>query len=117
MVDDYLASMFPVEISLPVFALNATRSRTYWGDHRRRRQGAGAHAQRQQIPAHAVRFQRRRAPRHLRALRLAETKRSRANNVAAFFRATFGAWKDYKRTGEQSVYVGWPIIVVDADKI
>jgi len=44
--------------------------------------------------------------------------RSRANNVAAFFRATFDAWKDYKKTGKQKVYVGYsPIVVVDADKI
>jgi len=32
--------------------------------------------------------------------------------------ATFDAWKDYRRTGEEQVYVGYsPIIVVDADKI
>jgi len=47
-----------------------------------------------------------------------EIGRSRANNVAAFFRSTFDAWKDYKRTGEEAVYVGYsPIIVVDAAKI
>jgi hypothetical protein len=45
-------------------------------------------------------------------------ERTRARNVAAFFRATFDAWKDYKRTGNEVVYVGYsPIIVVDADKI
>ena len=44
--------------------------------------------------------------------------RSRGNNVAAFFRATFEAWKDYKRSGRESFYVGYsPILVVDADKI
>jgi len=44
--------------------------------------------------------------------------RSRASNVAAFFRATFEAWKDYRRTGEQEVYVGYsPIVVVDAEQI
>ncbi len=44
--------------------------------------------------------------------------RSPGNNVAAFFRATFDAWKDYKRTGEQSVYVGYsPIFVVDTEKL
>jgi hypothetical protein len=38
--------------------------------------------------------------------------------MAAFFRATFDAWKDYRRTGRETVYVGYsPIIVVDADKI
>lgn len=44
--------------------------------------------------------------------------RSRGNNVAAFYRATFDAWKDYNRTGREEVYVGYsPIIAVDADKI
>jgi hypothetical protein len=44
--------------------------------------------------------------------------RSRPNNVEAFFRATFEAWKDYQRTGKESVYVGYsPIIGVDSDKI
>ena len=44
--------------------------------------------------------------------------RSRANNVAAFFRATFDAWKDYKRSGRETFYVGYsPILVIDADKI
>jgi hypothetical protein len=38
--------------------------------------------------------------------------------MAAFFRATFDAWKDYKRTGNEAVHVGYsPIITVDADKI
>jgi hypothetical protein len=38
--------------------------------------------------------------------------------MAAFFRATFDAWKDYRRTGREKVYVGYsPIITVDADKI
>ena len=49
---------------------------------------------------------------------IGKTGRSRANNVAAFFRATFAAWKNFKRGSEQSLYVGYsPIIVVDADKI
>lgn len=44
--------------------------------------------------------------------------RSRPANVEAFFRATFDAWRDYRRTGRQSVYVGYsPIIAVDAGAI
>jgi hypothetical protein len=47
-----------------------------------------------------------------------ETGRSTGANMAAFFRATFDAWKDYRRTGREKVYVGYsPIITVDADKI
>jgi hypothetical protein len=47
-----------------------------------------------------------------------QTGRSRANNVSSFYRATFEAWKDYRRSGREMVYVGYsPIITVDADKI
>ena len=49
---------------------------------------------------------------------IGEIGRSRPNNVEAFFRATFEAWRDYRRTGREEVYVGYsPIIGVDADKI
>jgi hypothetical protein len=50
--------------------------------------------------------------------RVQATGRSRGGNVAAFFAATFEAWKDVRRTGRESFYVGYsPILVVDADKI
>jgi hypothetical protein len=46
------------------------------------------------------------------------TVRSRPNNMAAFFRATFDAWRDYRRSGRESVYVGYsPILSVDAHTI
>ena len=32
---------------------------------------------------------------------VAQTGRSRGNNMAAFFRATFDAWKDYRRSGRE----------------
>lgn len=44
--------------------------------------------------------------------------RSRAHNVEAFFRSTFNAWKNHKRTGKEKFYVGYsPVLVVDAAKI
>jgi hypothetical protein len=47
-----------------------------------------------------------------------ESGRSRSKNIEAFFKSTFDAWKDYKHSGEQTVYVGYsPIIVVDFEKI
>lgn len=50
--------------------------------------------------------------------RVNATGRSRANNMAAFFRSTFDAWKDYRRTRDQSFYVGYsPIVIVDVQKI
>jgi hypothetical protein len=44
--------------------------------------------------------------------------RSRAGNVSAFFRSTFEAWRDFRRSGREQVYVGYsPILAVDADKV
>ena len=38
--------------------------------------------------------------------------------MAAFFRSTFEAWRDYRRTAEHTVYVGYsPIVVVDTERI
>lgn len=43
---------------------------------------------------------------------------TRANIMAAFFVATFEAWKNFNRTGKEHIYVGYsPIIGVDGDKI
>jgi hypothetical protein len=45
-------------------------------------------------------------------------KINRANVMQAFFRATFIAWKNLNKTGNEKVYVGYsPIIVVDGEKI
>ncbi len=44
--------------------------------------------------------------------------RNRGRIVEAFFRATFDAWKDAKRSGRETVHVGYsPIVIVDALKI
>jgi len=44
--------------------------------------------------------------------------RTRANLMEAFYRSTFKAWKTYKKTGKEKVYIGYsPIIGVDSDKI
>ena len=117
MVDDYLASMFPVKYRFPVFALDATPEQDYKaiideeGKVRARTPNVSKF---RHMPFDFSDDERR----DIYVRYVSETGRSRANNVAAFFRATFDAWKDYKRTGEQSVYVGYsPIIVVDADKI
>lgn len=43
---------------------------------------------------------------------------TRANVMQAFFRATFEAWKNFNKTGNEKVYVGYsPIIGVDGEKI
>ena len=43
---------------------------------------------------------------------------TRANIMEAFFTATFDAWKNYNRTGNESLWVGYsPIIGVDGNQI
>ncbi len=117
MVNDHLASVFPVKYRWPAFALDATPEQDY-------RAIIDEEGKVRSITPHVSKF--RHMPFDLSDKdRLAayvghvqKTGRSRANNVAAFFKATFDAWKDYKRTGREAVYVGYsPIIVVDADKI
>jgi hypothetical protein len=44
--------------------------------------------------------------------------RTRGRILECFFKATFEAWKDFRRSGRETVYVGYsPIIIVDAAKI
>jgi hypothetical protein len=117
LVKDHLSSMFPIKYRWPVFALDSTpyqdykaivdeeckvRARTPEVSKFRHMQFEFSDDERCEIYERYVN----------------ETGRSRPANVAAFFRATFDAWKDYRRTEEQVLYVGYsPIIVVDADKI
>src|SRR4051812_6484044 len=117
LVVDPFASLFPVKYRWPVFSLDATsredfaaiideeakvRSRTPKVSKFRHMPFDFSDNERSEI------FQ----------CYVAEKPRSRAGNVEAFFRATFDAWKDYKRTGREEVWVGYsPIIAVDAQKI
>jgi hypothetical protein len=49
---------------------------------------------------------------------IAKTARGTGKNVAAFFRATFDAGKDFHRSGKELVYAGYsPIITLDTEKI
>jgi hypothetical protein len=117
LVMDRLASVFPVKYRWPVFALEATP----WEDYQavideecKVRARTPQVSKFRHVPFEFSDDERC----EIYQGYVAESGRSRANNVAAFFRATFEAWKDYKRTGEEIIYVGYsPIVVVDADKI
>lgn len=117
LVKDPLASTFPVKYRWPVFALDATPYQDYKAiiDEECKVRARTAHVSKFRHMAFDFSDDERL---EIYENYIAETGRSRANNMAAFFKATFDAWKDYNRTGEESVYVGYsPIIVVDADKI
>lgn len=117
LVNDHLAAMFPVKYRWPVFALDATPYQDYKAiiDEEGKVRARTPHVSKfRHMPFDFSDDERC----DLYQRYVEGTGRSRANNVAAFFRATFDAWKDYRRTPEQSVYVGYsPIIVVDAEKI
>jgi hypothetical protein len=117
LVADALGSMFPVKYRWPVFALDASPADDYRAiiDEECRVRARTPHVSKFRHMPFAFSDDDRGAhyERHVAA-----SGRSRAANVSAFFRATFDAWTDHRRTGRETVFVGYsPIVVVDADKI
>jgi hypothetical protein len=115
-VVDRLRSLFPVKYRWPVFPLEGTPRQDY-------RMIIDEECKvRSRTPEVSkfrhVRFEMSDEDRLREYERLVGNDRSRAGNVAAFFRATFAAWKDHARSGREDVYVGYsPVVVVDAEKI
>ena len=117
LVNDHLSSMFPVKYRWPVFSLDATPEDDFEAiiDEECRVRARTPHVSKfRHVPfdfSDQVR-------KEIYVSRVARTGRTRGNNVAAFFAATFEAWKDHKRTGDERVYVGYsPVVTVDAEKI
>ena len=116
-VNDMLASTFPVKYRWPVFALDATPEQDYRAiiDEEAKVRARTPHVSKFRHVAFDMNDDER-----CRAYvaHVQRSGRSTGNNVAAFFRATFVAWKDVRRSGRETVYVGYsPIITVDAEKI
>jgi hypothetical protein len=117
LVMDRLSSVFPVKYRWPVFALEATPYQDYKAiiDEEAKIRARTPAVSKFRHMAFDFSDDRRC---EIYQQYVTASGRSRAHNVAAFFRATFDAWKDYQRTEQQQVYVGYsPVIVVDADKI
>jgi sulfotransferase family protein len=117
LVNDSLSSTFPVKYRWPVFALDATPLQDYKAIIDEEGKVRARTPQVSKFRHMAFEF----SDDHrceLYQKEIQKTGRTRGNNVAAFFRATFDAWKDFRRTGREQVYVGYsPIFVVDADKM
>ncbi|MBP0020922.1 MAG: sulfotransferase [Cyanobacteria bacterium SBLK] len=117
LVSDRMASIFPLKYRYPVFSLDATAYQDYKAiiDEEGKVRARTPHVSK----FRHMKFDFNDDERcEIYQKYIQETGRSRANNVAAFFRATFDAWKDCKRTGKERFYVGYsPIFVVDAPKL
>ncbi len=116
-VQDHLTSMFPAKYRWPVFALDATPYQDYKAiiDEEGKVRARTPHVSKFRHMPFEMNDDERCG---IYEKYIARTGRARGHNVAAFFQATFDAWKDYRRTGKEVMYVGYsPIIVVDADKI
>ena len=116
-VNDPLASMFPVKYRWPAFSLDATPAEDFHAiidEECKVRARTPQVSKFRHVPFDLSDDERGR----IYCDHVTRTGRSRANNVAAFFRATFEAWKDHRRSGRERIYVGYsPIIVVDAAQI
>jgi hypothetical protein len=114
---DHLTSMFPVKYRWPVFPLDSTPEADYETIIDEECKVRLKTPQSSKFRDYPMQMN----DRERKALFLAHMQgkpRSRASLVEAFYRASADAWKDYHRSGYESVYVGYsPIIVVDADKI
>jgi hypothetical protein len=116
-VVDFLSSLFPSKYRWPKFALEAEPEDDY-------REIIDEECKVRARTPHVSKF--RHMPfdfsdderREIYVRLVKESVRSTASNVAAFFRATFEAWKDYRRSGEEKMFAGYsPVIIVDADRI
>ena len=116
-VNDGMSSMFPVKYRWPEFLLDATPAQDYHAiidEEGKVRSRTPAVSKFRDHPFDMDDDERR----DIYASIIAQTGRSRADNVAAFFQATHRAWRDNVQTGEEKMYVGYsPIITVDAQRI
>jgi len=116
-VNDMLSSTFPLKYRWPVFPLDATPYQDYKAiidEEGKVRARTPKVSKFRHMPFEMNDDERCEAY----IGHVEKSGRGTGANVAAFFRATFDAWKDYRRSGRESVYVGYsPIITVDTDKI
>jgi len=117
LVQDHLTSMFPVKYRWPEFGLDSTAYQDYKAiidEECKVRTRTPRVSKFRHMPFDLNDDERC----EIFVKKVESQGRPRAHNVAAFFEATFEAWKDFKRSGEEQIYVGYsPIVVIDAAKI
>lgn len=117
LVVDQLSSTFPVKYRWPVFPLDGTPEQDYLSiiDEECKVRSRTPNVSKFRIMPFEFSDDERR---DFYLKYIADSGRTTANNVASFFKATFDAWRDYNRSGNEKYYVGYsPIIIVDAEKL
>jgi hypothetical protein len=116
-VHDHLTSMFPVKYRWPVFPLSNTTAQDYETIIDEECKVRIKTPQSSKFRDYPLQLDDR--ERKVLFIEFMKGKeRTRGNLVEAFFRASAEAWKDYRRSGQETMHVGYsPIIGVDADKI
>jgi len=112
-VQDHLTSMFPVKYRWPVFNLAGSPEEDFTAiiDEECRVRLRTPHVSKFRHVALDLSDEKRR---DAYIAYIESTSRSRPDNVAAFFRATFDEWKDFAGNRHADIYVGYsPAIVVD----
>jgi hypothetical protein len=112
-----LAAAFPAKYRWPIFALDAEPEDDYRSiiDEECKVRVRTPHVSKFRHVPFDLSDDRRR---EIYVAQVRQAGRSRANNVAAFYRATFEAWSDRRSTGQEQVYVGYsPIVTVDAEVV
>lgn len=116
-VNDYLSSMFPLKYRWPVFPGHLSHSEAYYAiiDEECKVRARTPYVSKFRTADFDFDDEHRK---ELFVNLMQTLPASRAGYMEAFFRATFLAWKNYKTTGNEKVWVGYsPIIGVDGDKI
>jgi hypothetical protein len=117
LVSDALSSMFPNKYRWPVFPLSGSPAQDYAAiiDEECRVRTRTPHVSKFRHVELDLSDDERGA---LYREYVCKDARSTGNNVLAFFRATFDAWKNRQTSGQERVFVGYsPIIAVDADRL
>jgi len=117
LVSDALSSMYPNKYRWPVFPLSGSPAQDYAAiiDEECRVRTRTPHVSKFRHVELDLSDDERGA---LYRQYVCDQGRSTGNNVMAFFRATFDAWKNRQTSGQERVFVGYsPIIGVDADRI
>jgi len=113
---DYLSSFVPHKYRWPQFQISESSEQMYediWDEEVKIRTKAPQMSKFKDVDIKLVDKERKRI-----FVKLMGKNFTRAKVVESFYRSTFLAWKNYKKSGKEEIYVGYnPVQILDAEKI